>query len=135
MTVKPQLFGALLALLCAVPGLATPIRPNLQQILAEPPRNQSFAPARAGWNGPEMVPPQAEPNPTLEAYGFTASRQASRAALLALVVPDARAVLAIAGAIVLMRLAKRLESQRRNPKSNIVAMPPPASREQNRQAA
>ncbi len=84
----------------SVEANATPIRPDLQKLLAEP-QEPSFAPARAGWDGPEMsvtASPAAR-----ELLEHSAARQMMRASLLALLVPDFRILLLIGLAIILLR--------------------------------
>ena len=84
------------AALLFVPATATPIRPDLKQLLAEPQATQPFVPARAGWHGPETPPPPPR------AQAEAASR-AVRASLWAAAIPDPWAVLAIALAILFLR--------------------------------
>jgi len=92
---KSLLIAGLAALLF-VPATATPIRPDLKRLLAEPQATQPFVPARAGWHGPETPPP---PPPQ---QAETASR-AVRASLWAAAIPDPWAVLAIGVAILFLR--------------------------------
>ncbi len=84
---------------------ATPVEPNLQQILAEPHTPpQPFPVARAGWKGPETAPsPQAAPNPVLETFGVAAQRREFERGLRAAAIPDPRAVAAILTAILVLR--------------------------------
>lgn len=84
----------------AMPARATPIRPDVQRLLAEPQTPSQFVPARAGWYGPETPPPpRAAPGPRDGA----ARARAIRASLVAAATPDPWAVLAIAAAILLLR--------------------------------
>jgi hypothetical protein len=92
---------------------AVPIKPDLQKILNRQ-QNLHFVPARAGWYGPEMRPaPQAALNPVLEAYGPAATARSVRAALMAAAIPDPKALLAIGVLIVLMRILRQTQEQRR----------------------
>jgi hypothetical protein len=94
-----------LALVLAASGFAAPIKPDLNKLLAEPkdPPAQ-YVPARAGWSGPESPPrAQARYNPGLESINPAANASAMRSALLALAMPDLRAVAAIALIILLLR--------------------------------
>jgi len=85
---------------------ATPVRPDMQKLLADPQETATqFAPARAGWQGPEMsltVPPT-----TRALLDQSGAAQRVRASLLAAMIPDFRLVLLIGFAIVLLRLLWR----------------------------
>jgi hypothetical protein len=91
---KSLLIAALAALLF-VPAGATPIRPDLKRLLAEPQATQQFVPARAGWQGPET--------PTPPPVHADATSRAVRASLWAAAIPDPLAVLGIALAILFLR--------------------------------
>lgn len=96
------------ALLASFPAFGTPLRPDLNKLLARPqPKQTDFAPARAGWDGPELVPPEKSPNPILERYSPQASARAARATLMAIAVPDIRVVLAITLVIFLLRRIRK----------------------------
>jgi hypothetical protein len=100
--IRIWLLAALAAalIIAAVPARATPIRPDLQRLLAEPQMPSQFVPARAGWQGPETPPPpQTPPGPIDSA---TRSR-AVRASIVAAAIPDPWALLAIAAAILFLR--------------------------------
>jgi len=112
------------------PCSATPIRPDLHKLLQEE-KPRSFAPARAGWNGPEMRPAQGTLNPTLEAYGPAATARAARASLLAAVIPDPKAVIAIGTLIVLLRVLRQQKLRRKS--ATVMAIR--HSTEEERQAA
>jgi hypothetical protein len=106
------LLGAVgvLLFLGVVDAKATPIQPDVKQVLHQQEQGPvvPFAPARAGWNGPEAAPAaQASPNPVLEAIGPAASDRAVRASLLSAVVPDPRAIAAIVLVILLLRRMSR----------------------------
>ncbi len=91
-------------LFSAIQAEATPIRPNLQKLLAEQQQATiQFAPARAGWQGPEM----STVSPPAPARAEMAVRNADRAALVALATPDFRILLLIGTAIILLRLLRR----------------------------
>jgi len=99
------------ALLCgtflgAATMKATPIKPNLKKLLAQPaPKKPAYIPARAGWDGPEQRAP--EPNLYTQRYAPQASARAARASLLAAAIPDWRAVLAVILVIFLLRRLRR----------------------------
>lgn len=88
---------------------ATPVEPDLKEMLAEPPRQeaQKFAPARAGWYGPET--PRAAPHPELESFSAATTRRAAKAALKAAAVPHPLAVAGIVGMIFLLRRMRTLQ--------------------------
>ena len=113
---------------------ATPIRPDLQKLLKQDQRPRRFSPARAGWNGPEMQPRRSVLNPTLEAYGPAATAKQNRDALLTAIIPDPKAVIAIGGLIVLLRILRVQKQKQKN--AAVIAMPrPPEEEEEERQAA
>ncbi len=118
---------AFLLFAAAVRLEALPIRPDLKQVLAQPPEHPAqFAPARAGWDGPEMArPPELTPNATLEAIGPAATARAVRASLIAAAIPDYRAVAGIALVILLLR---RIRTARRQDaaSAHVAIMPRPA---------
>jgi hypothetical protein len=91
---------------CSVPGHATPIKPNLKKLLAQPaPKKPAYIPARAGWDGPEQRTP--EPNLYTQRYAPQASARAMKASLLAAAIPDWRAVLGVVLVIFLLRRLRR----------------------------
>ncbi len=104
---------AFLLFIAVVQSQATPIRPDLKQVLAEAAADHTEFPlARAGWHGPEaQQPPQTAPNPTLERLGPAGSTRAARASLLAAFVPDYRAVAGILLVILLLRRIRRAQAK------------------------
>ena len=99
--------AAILAM--ALSASATPIRPDIHKLVAEPSQETiQFAPARAGWNGSEAAVNNAQfTNPAMERLTPAAAAREVRASLLALAVPDWRILLAIVGLIVVLRKARR----------------------------
>src|SRR5437899_5155432 len=100
--------GLAVAVLFGVSAYALPVKPNLEKILKqqEQPARQ-YEPARAGWDGPEMVRPQeGSPNPVYETYGPASNVRAIRAALRAAAIPDPVAMLGLGMLILLWRLAR-----------------------------
>ena len=85
---------------------ASPIRPDVRDVLARPshPANE-FAPARAGWNGPEMTK-TAPVNLTYEQIGPAGTARAVREALVGSFVPDYRGMAAVLLVILLVRRMK-----------------------------
>ncbi len=105
-TAVAALITLIAALTCSAD--ATPIRPDLKKILTQPPEAaMKFAPARAGWNGPEMQPPAAQASAALT-FSQVAVAQAVRDSLRKAAIPDPRAVAAIVAAIVLLRKVRQL---------------------------
>lgn len=97
----------LVAVVAAAPAAATPIRPNLKKLLAQPqPKPPAYVPARAGWDGPEM-PNEAPANVYTLNYGPSATARAVRSSLVAAAIPDWRVVLGLIAVIFLLRALKR----------------------------
>lgn len=94
----------LLLLALAVPAAATPKRPDLKKLLAQP-QNKSvpYVPSRAGWDGPEQNPKSVVYLQQLTALD---SVQANRATLFNILIPDWRVVLSLLAAILLLRSLK-----------------------------
>jgi hypothetical protein len=107
-------FGLTLAVLFAINAFAVPVKPDLEKILKQQEQRQRhYEPARAGWDGPEMVRAQdASPNPVYEAYGPASTARAIRASLRAAATPDPVAILGIGMLILLLRLARHQRTQR-----------------------
>jgi hypothetical protein len=120
----------------AATAFAVPVKPDLEKILKQQEqRNRSFEPAQAGWNGPEMQRAQdASPNVVLETYGPAATERAVRAALAAAAIPDPKAVIAIAGLILLMRIMVQAQTRERR-RAPVVAMHVVESVEKKKKAA
>lgn len=99
---------AILLCLCAN-AFAVPVKPDLEKMLKQQEqRPRHYEPARAGWNGPEMVKPQeSAPNPVYEAYGPASTARAIRAALRAAATPDPIALLGIGMLILLWRVVRQ----------------------------
>jgi hypothetical protein len=118
-------FGMAVAILFAVHAFAVPVKPNLEKILQQQQqRPRQYEPARAGWDGPEMVRPQdASPNPVYEAYGPASTARAIRASLRTAMLPDPAALTAILMLILLWRIVRQQRTQRQH--APVVAMPQP----------
>lgn len=79
----------------------TPIRPDVKKLVNQPQQQEmQFAPARAGWNGPEMARSEA---PGLALFGVASDPQAVRESLISAFIPDPRAVAFLAALILLLR--------------------------------
>ena len=107
--------GLAIAILFGISAYAIPIKPNLEKILKQQEQTpRPYEPARAGWDGPEMVRPQeASPNPVYETYGPASSARAVRAALRQAAMPDPIAIAGIGMLILLWRVARNHQTQRR----------------------
>lgn len=117
MVVVGVLCGFLL-FLAATQSEATPIRPNVKKLLNQPPPQQMhFAPARAGWNGPEIAQSGAGVNPIL--FGSSLDAQAVRDSVISALIPDPRMAALLLAVILLLR-------QFRNWRSSRTARPRPA---------
>ncbi|HEX8925490.1 MAG TPA: hypothetical protein VF786_06830, partial [Terriglobales bacterium] len=92
---------------------ATPVEPDLEQLLKTPTPTHQFTPARAGWNGPENAGPGDAVDVTaLERYSPEASALALRHELQRLAIPDWRFVAFLALLIVALRVVRQRGEQR-----------------------
>ena len=80
----------LMMIALTAPAFGSPVRPDMQKLLSKPrSRQERFAPARAGWDGPEGAPAGADPaRLALEQYGPAATAREARANLIAAAAPD-----------------------------------------------
>jgi len=101
----------------AVDSKATPIRPNLERVLAQPQESVQFPVARAGWDGPPASA-QGGSNPTLERIGPEASARAAQRSLKAAAIPDYRAV---AGILLVILLLRRIQSPKKASRAKTAA--------------
>lgn len=110
--VGPYVFAAIFLVL-NLSASATPIRPDIRKLVAQPSQDTiQFAPARAGWNGPEAATNNTQfTNPAVERLTPAAAAREIKASMLALAIPDWRVVTAIVGLIVLLRVARRKRKQ------------------------
>jgi hypothetical protein len=113
-----------LLLLTVIKAEASPIKPDIDKVLAQPASQPDrFAPARAGWDGPEMT--ESKPlNLTLEQIGPSATERDIRAGLVGAFVPDYRA-LAVIGLIIL--LLRRIRTARHVATAPAIAGTSPSS--------
>jgi hypothetical protein len=88
---------------------ATPIRPDVTKLLAQPQEQMGFPLARASWNGSETpATPEVSRNPTLERLGPAASVRETHKSLKTAAIPDFRAV---AGILLCILLLRRIRSE------------------------
>jgi hypothetical protein len=91
----------------AVPAFGSPVRPDIQKLLSKPHAPQErFAPARAGWDGPESGPVVSGEDPArlaLDRYGPAAMAREARANLIAAAAPDPKIWGCLAMLILLLR--------------------------------
>lgn len=105
-TVLALLFACgILIFFAAIDAQATPISPDIRKLLDQQNTEKipRFAPARAGWHGPEFNPIEAAASTPMERYSAAASARAVREALVAAAIPDWRILLVILGLILLLR--------------------------------
>lgn len=98
----------LLLLAFAIPAAATPKRPDLRKLLAQPQtKPEPYIPARAGWDGPEQ-----NPKATLYFQELAAlnSPQANRATLLNVLIPDWRVIVVLLAIIFVLRYFRKATS-------------------------
>jgi hypothetical protein len=102
----------LFILLAALEAQATPIRPDIREILSQPQEDNTarFLPARAGWDGPEMRIGQQDAG--IESLNADRLRQAERAEWIAAATPDPRTILGIVALIFLLRLLRQQDEKR-----------------------
>jgi hypothetical protein len=87
---------------------ASPIRPDIKKLLAQPPApTPQYVPARAGWNGPEISTAHTAPNPTYESLSPATAARELRASLMATMVPDYRVLVLLALVILLLRRMRK----------------------------
>ncbi|HWR16186.1 MAG TPA: hypothetical protein VN577_15265 [Terriglobales bacterium] len=118
-----------LVVLIAATAFAVPIKPDLEKMLKQQEqRPQPFEPARAGWNGPEMVRAQdVAPNPVYEAYGPASTVREIRASLAAAATPDPKALVAIGILILLLRYSRHQRMEREKVAAQVVPIRPTSS--------
>ena len=98
----------LIVLIAAFSVLAggSPIRPDIQKLLSTPrPRQQPFAPARAGWDGPETNSNATDSaHAALERFGPAATAREVRTGLISAAMPDPK----IWGCLIMLILVLRI---------------------------
>src|SRR4051794_11163116 len=87
-------------------AMATPIQPDIKKLLSTPRPNQHFAPARVGWNGPEVATVSAEALPAAQ-LGALGIQRDLRPTLIQLVTPDWRVFLGLGTLIFLLRQLRK----------------------------
>jgi hypothetical protein len=108
-------------LLTVMRAEAMPIRPDVRKVLAQPRVSPAqFAPARAGWDGPESARPTQTLNTTFDQLGPGGTVRAVKESLLSAALPDYRALAAIALIILLLR---RMRKDRRSAELAAAAAP------------
>jgi hypothetical protein len=99
---------------------ATPIQPDIKKLLSTPRPVQHFAPARAGWNGPETASAaQTAASEAMERYGPQATQRNMRRTLAQIATPDWRVFLGLATLILLLRFLR----SRNLPEQTLVPVP------------
>jgi hypothetical protein len=99
---------ATLWLVFAAVADATPVEPDMKELLAnQPPKTSQFAPARAGWYPAGASRPA--PNLELESFSTAHTARAAKAALRAAAVPHPLAIAGILGMIFLLRRLRTMQ--------------------------
>lgn len=110
--------------LAALDADATPLRPDIRKLVTQPRDTMQFAPARAGWDGPESGRDEAGgAGHTSAELTMAAAQRSSRAALLTAAFPDLRLVVAVIAAILMLRLL-RWYHERVMGRAVVLTMPP-----------
>jgi hypothetical protein len=105
-----MLTAAALLTFADVTAHASPIRPDIKKLLAQPAADvPRYVPARAGWNGPEISTARTAPNPTYETLSPANAAREVRSALVATMMPDLRVVALLALVILLLRRIRKHE--------------------------
>ncbi len=103
--------AAFFVLLSVIKLEATPIHPDVRKVLARPTESPAdFAPARAGWDGPETPKGIQTLNTTYEQLGPAATARKVHQSLLAAFVPDYRV---LGSLLLMMMLLRRIVVRRR----------------------
>lgn len=90
---------------------ATPIKPDVREVLSKPtPALNAFPPARAGWDGPELPRTASLSNGTFEQFGPAGTARQVHDSLWAAFIPDYRA---LAGLMLVTMLLRRIVVTRR----------------------
>lgn len=114
---------AMCLFLAVVDADATPLRPDIRKLVTQPRDTVQFAPARAGWDGPENARRTASAaQPTAVQMTMSGVQRASHAAVMAAALPDPRAIVAIIAAILMLRLLRwrhQIEARR----AKVLALP------------
>ncbi len=119
----------------STPAFASRIRPDIRKLLDSQQPIPQFPPARAGWNGPEATPPS--PSAVAMQLHRPDAVRAARASLLEAAKPDPWQLLAIAAAILLLRVLQTYDRKSARPGevASIRARRERLAEEENRMAA
>jgi hypothetical protein len=102
---------AFFLLLSVIKLEATPIRPDIRKVLSRPVQSPAdFAPARAGWDGPETPRGVRSLNVTYEQISPAATAREVHQSLVAAFIPDYRV---LAGVTLVILLLRRIVVHRR----------------------
>ena len=107
---------------------ASPIRPDIKKLLAQPAApTPQYVPARAGWNGPEISTARTAPNPTYESLSPAAAARELHSTLMATMVPDYRVLVLLALVILLLRRMRKLQPIPATAHSSAISVQPTSS--------
>ena len=116
-----------LAMIVAPGAGATPIRPDIKKLLEQPAdASTNFAPARAGWHGPESAKSEAATNPVLEKFSPAGTARAIRESLIAVAIPDWRVIATILAVIFILRKVRKSEPRETQPATEAEQLRPAA---------
>jgi hypothetical protein len=105
-----HLFSTLMLILALTAATAaTPIQPDLEKLLSKPHSEQEgFAPARAGWDGPETEPSGfSQASLVLDKFGPAETARITRESFLATAIPDPRIWACLCILILFLRRLRR----------------------------
>jgi hypothetical protein len=92
------------ALFLSSTAIALPIKPKIEDIIKEAKKPVvNYPPARAGWNGPEEKSAAPAANATYDRLRNSMSPEAARMQLFRAATPDWRALIGLAGVILVWR--------------------------------
>ncbi len=117
--------AACLIVLPAKSSHATPIKPDVREVLSKPtPQPNAFPPARAGWDGPELPRTVSMTNSSYDQLGPSGTARQVRESLMSAFIPDYRA---LAGITLVIMLLRRIVVARRRSLAKAVAVTPLSS--------
>ncbi len=119
------MMAACLVVLPTKSSHATPIKPDVRQVLSTPtPQPNAFPPARAGWDGPELPRTVSIPNSSYDQLGPSGTARQVRESLMSAFIPDYRA---LAGITLVIMLLRRMVVTRRRSLAKVSAVTPISS--------
>jgi hypothetical protein len=97
---------------------AVPIKPDIRQLLQQPQtRTGDYAPARAGWDGPESARPLA-PSALAAKAAVESEAAGLRRTISRVLIPDPRML----GVVLVAILALRLREEKNRPRAHVITI-------------